>query len=50
MDKSLHVQSTSVVSHIDLYKKGPQSADVAKKSVNELQDKLFNSTDGYIQY
>jgi len=50
MDKSQHVQSTAVVSHIDLFKKGGQSAEVAKKSVTELQDKLFNSTDGYIQY
>jgi coatomer subunit gamma len=42
--------STAIVSHIDLYKKAGHSAEVAKKSSNELQDKLFNSNDGYIQY
>jgi len=50
IDKSPHVVSTAVISHIDLFKKKGQSAEVAKKSNNELQDKLFNSTDGYIQY
>lgn len=50
IDRSLHVQSTGVVSHIDLFKKGGASAEVAKKSSNELQDKLFNSSDGFIQY
>ena len=42
--------STAVVSHIDLFKKKGHSAEVAKKSINELQDKLYNSNDGYIQY
>jgi len=50
IDKSSHVASTSVVSHIDLFKKSGHSSEVAKKSANELQDKLFNSQDGYIQY
>jgi len=44
------VVSTAVVSHIDLFKKKGHAAEVAKKSINELQDKLFNSPDGYIQY
>ena len=38
------------MSHIDLYKKRGHAAEVVKKSVNELQDKLYNSTDGFIQY
>ena len=50
IDKSQHVVSTAVVSHIDLYKKKGHSADVARKSMNELQDKLYNSKDGFIQY
>jgi coatomer subunit gamma len=36
IDKSQHVQSTAVVSHIDLYKKKGHAAEVAKKSSNEL--------------
>ena len=48
IDKNPHVVSTAVVSHIDLFKKKGHSAEVAKKSVNELQDKLYNSSDGYI--
>ena len=36
IDKSQHVVSTAVISHIDLYKKGGHSAEVAKKSTNEL--------------
>ena len=39
-----------MVSHIDLFKKHGHAAEVAKKSVAELQDKLFNSNDGFIQY
>lgn len=50
IDKSNHVVSTAVVAHMDLHKKKGHSAEVAKKSVNELQDKLFNSNDGFIQY
>lgn len=50
IDKSPHVVSTAVVSHIDLYNKKGHAAEVAKKSINELQDKLFTSTDGFIQY
>lgn len=50
IDKSQHVVSTAVVSHIDLYKKRGHSAEVVKKSTNELQDKLYNSPDGFIQY
>ena len=38
------------MSHIDLYKKKGHAAEVVKKSVNELQDKLYNSNDGFIQY
>lgn len=38
IDKNKHVVSTAVVSHIDLYKKKGHSAEVAKKSINELQD------------
>lgn len=48
IDKSNHVVSTAVVAHMDLHKKRGHSAEVAKKSVNELQDKLFNSNDGFI--
>lgn len=48
IDKSQHVVSTAVVSHIDLYKKRGHSAEVVKKSTNELQDKLYNSPDGFI--
>lgn len=48
IDKSQHVVSTAVVSHIDLHKKKGHAAEVVKKSINELQDKLFNSPDGFI--
>ena len=34
--------------NIDLFKKHGHAAEVAKKSVAELQDKLFNSNDGFI--
>jgi hypothetical protein len=35
---------------IELYRKGGQSIEVVKRSIQELQDKLFNSRDGYLQY
>jgi coatomer protein complex subunit gamma len=42
--------SASLVSQVSLYKKGGHGLDVVKKMVNELQDKLMNSPDGYVQY
>jgi coatomer subunit gamma len=50
IDKSTHVVSASLVSLVSLYKKGGHGLDVVKKMVNELQDKLMNSPDGYVQY
>ena len=50
IDKSNHVVSASLVSLVSLYKKGGHGLDVVKKMVNELQDKLMNSGDGYVQY
>jgi hypothetical protein len=50
IDKSNHVVSASLVSLVNLYKKGGHSLDVVKKQVNELQDKLMNSGDGFLQY
>lgn len=50
IDKSNHVVSASLVSLVNLYKKGGHSVDVVKKMVNELQDKLMNSGDGFLQY
>ena len=50
IDKSTHVVSASLVSLVNLYKKGGHSLDVVKKMVNELQDKLLNSSDGFLQY
>lgn len=50
IDKSNHVVSAALVSIVNLYKKGGHSTEVAKKSVNELQDKLTNSGDGNLQY
>jgi coatomer protein complex subunit gamma len=50
IDKSNHVVSASLVSLVNLYKKGGHGLDVVKKMVNELQDKLMNSGDGYVQY
>jgi hypothetical protein len=44
------VVSAALVSIVNLYKKGGHSTEVAKKSVNELQDKLTNSGDGNLQY
>lgn len=46
VDKSNHVVSASLVSLVNLYKKGGHSLEIVKKSVNEVQDKLFNSNDG----
>ncbi len=50
IDKSNHVVSAALVSLVNLYKKGGHGLDVVKKLVNELQDKLMNSGDGYLQY
>ena len=50
IDKSNHVVSASLVSLVNLYKKGGHGLDVVKKLVNELQDKLLNSGDGNLQY
>ncbi len=50
IDKSNHVVSASLVSLVNLYKKGGHGLDVVKKLVNELQDKLMNSGDGNLQY
>ena len=50
IDKSTHVVSASLVSLVSLHKKGGHGLDVVKKMVNELQDKLMNSPDGYVQY
>ena len=49
IDKSNHVVSASLVSLVNLYKKGGHALDVVKKLVNELQNKLINSGDGYLQ-
>lgn len=46
VDKSNHVVSASLVSLVNLYKKGGHSLEIVKKSVNEVQDKLMNSNDG----
>lgn len=35
---------------IELFKKGGQSIELVKRSVNELQDKLITAKDGYVQY
>jgi coatomer protein complex subunit gamma len=51
IDKSFHVTSAALVSMLNLYKKGGHSStEVVKKSVNEIQDKLLNSTEGSLQY
>jgi hypothetical protein len=50
MSKSDHVVSAAIVSMIELYKKGGQSADLIKKSIAELQEKLLTSPDGFVQY
>ena len=42
--------SASLVSLVNLYKKGGHSFEIVKKSVNEVQDKLLNSGDGNLQY
>jgi hypothetical protein len=44
------VVSASLVSLVNLYKKGGHSLEIVKKSVNEVQDKLMNSNDGNLQY
>ena len=50
MSKSDHVVSAAIVSMIELYKRGGQSADLIKKSITELQEKLLSAPDGYVQY
>ena len=50
LDKSDHVVSAALLSMIELYKKGGQACEVVKKSMNELNDKLFSAKDGYVQY
>jgi hypothetical protein len=42
------VVSASLVSLVNLYKKGGHATEIVKKMVNELQDKLLNSGDGYL--
>lgn len=46
IDKSNHVVSAGLVSLVNLYKRGGHAMDIVKKSVNEVQEKLFNSGDG----
>ena len=50
MSKSDHVISAAIVSMIELYKRGGQSADLIKKSISDLQDKLLSAPDGFVQY
>jgi len=50
ISKSNHIVSASLVSLVNLYKKGGYALDVFKKLVDELQDKLMNSGDRYLQY
>lgn len=50
MDKSDHVVSAALASMIELYKRGGHSADIVKKSISELQDKLMQSKEGFVQY
>lgn len=50
MSKSDHVVSAAIVSMIELYKKGGQSAEIIKKSIADLQEKLISSPDGFVQY
>ena len=50
LSKSDHNVSAALVSMIELFKKGSQSVEVIKRSINELQDKLISATDGYVQY
>lgn len=42
--------STALVSMIELYKRGGHSAEIVKKSIGELQDKISSSKDGFVQY
>jgi len=50
VDRSDHVVSAALVSMIELYRKGGGSADVVKKTMSELQEKLFQWKDGFVQY
>merc|ERR1719464_432391 len=50
LSKSEHAVSSALVSMIELYKRGGQSQEVVKRSMSELQEKLFSSQDGYLQY
>jgi coatomer subunit gamma len=47
-DKSEHVVSAALVSMIELYKRGGASAEIVKKSISELQEKMFNNKDGFV--
>lgn len=47
-DKSDHVVSAALVSMIELYKRGGHSGELVKKSISELQEKLFASKDGFV--
>ena len=42
--------SAALVSMIELYKRGGPSAEIVKKSIGELQDKINGSKDGFVQY
>ena len=50
LSKSDHNVSAALVSMLELFRKGGQSIDLVKRSINELQDKLISSQDGYVQY
>lgn len=49
-DKSDHVVSAALVSMIELYKRGGASAEIVKKSISELQEKMFSNKEGFVQY
>lgn len=42
--------SAALVSMIELYKRGGHSAEIVKKLIGELQDKISSSKDGFVQY
>ena len=40
--------SAALVSMIELYRRGGNGADLVKRSISELQEKLMGSKDGFV--
>lgn len=50
VDRNNQVVSAALISMLTLYKKGGHSQEIVRKLVTDIQDKLFSTQDGHIQY